>query len=470
MKHNIKLFTIAAVLFATASACKKNKFYDEDVIIDPNGASVNSVLNNATKAQINQLGVGVQSTIRNGVTSYYRESGSVGREIIYSASTDNRYFTEILGTQASQFNGTNDPAGIFNAYYNSYSSLRRRAEILMKSAQNSSSLSAQEKEATVGFCKSIQAYASIILLNMQGSGGIRETFSDLTSPGDLLKPGKFGTYTSGLVACKGMADQGLTALNNAGSVAFPFTMTSGWNGFSTVANFKKFNRAIAARIAMYQKDWNGMLGAVNASFFDLNESFQTGPVMTYSTAANDQTNGLFHAPNSNGAPYVIFDDFVINAEAGDTRVFGATAKVGLRTAARQSGAVSSAYEVRMYASNLSPISIIRNEELILMYAEAKINLGGAADLTDAVTALNKIRTTYGLANYAGAVTQVALIAELLKQRRYSLFFEGQRWFDALRYNIKASLPLQGAVGGNTFVVFDKMARPDAEVQWDIQNP
>lgn len=469
MKYNINKTILVLTLVTVLLSCKK-KFYDEDVIVDPNGASVNSILSNASRAQINQLGVAVISTIRNGVTSYYREAGAIGREVIYSASTDNRYFTEILGTQAAQFNGTNDPAGIFNGYYNSYSLLRRRAEVLMQSANNTGALSAQEKSATTGFAKTIQAYASLILLNMQGKNGIRETFSDLTSPGDLLKPGPFGTYTSGLTYCKQLVEDGLTALNAAGSTAFPFALTTGWAGFDDVANFKKFNRGIAARIAMYQKDWPGMLTTLSASFINPSGSLTNGPFMTFSTITNDQTNGLYHTPNANGAPFVIFDDYVTDAEAGDTRVFGATAKVGLRATPRQSGAVTSNYEVRMYANNTTPVSILRNEELLLMWAEAKVqtnDLTGSATSADAI--INKIRNAYGLANYSGAMTQSAMIDEVLKQRRYSLFFEGQRWFDALRYNKKATLPLQGTVGSNTFVVFDNMARLDAEVQWDKNN-
>src|SRR4028119_1816913 len=112
MKMRISyIFLLFAI--SSLSACKK-QFYDEEKVIDPNGASVESVLTNATKGQINQLAVGVQSTLRTGVTSYYRESGTIGREIIYSASTESRYYTELLGTTASQYNGTNDPAGIFN--------------------------------------------------------------------------------------------------------------------------------------------------------------------------------------------------------------------------------------------------------------------------------------------------------------------------------------------------------------------
>jgi starch-binding outer membrane protein, SusD/RagB family len=466
-KVYLSLF-IVSMLLVVSTGCKK-KFYDEDVVIDPNNSTAGAVLKNASRKDLSFLAVGMVNSIRNGLTSYYREAGTVGREIIFSASTDNRYFTELLGTAAAQFNGANDPAGIFNGYYLSYSSLRRRAEILLQSANNSTAYNAAEKKATEGYCKTLQAYAALILANLQGKNGIRETFTDLTAPGDLLKPGKFGTYESALIACKKLADDGLTALN-AGGTAFPFPLTSsmGWGGFNTVDDMKKVNRAIAARIAMYQKDWPGLTSALTASFLNLTGSLSAGPSMVFSTAANDQTNGLFHTPNATGAPYVVFNNVITDAEAGDTRV---ATKMGLRTAARTSGAFTSTHEVRMYANNTSPVSIIRNEELILMWAEVKIqtnDLTGTATSADA--AINRIRNAYGLPNYSGAITQAALIDELLKQRRYSLFFEGHYWFDMRRYNRLSQIQPQGNIGGNTFVVFEAMARPDAEVQWDKLNP
>ena len=87
-----------------------------------------------------------------------------------------------------------------------------------------------------------------------------------------------------------------------------------------------------------------------------------------------------------------------------------------------------------------------------------------------MSAINTIRTSYGLPVYSGAITAPALIDEILKQRRYSLFFEGHRWFDMRRYNRLNQIMPQGSIGGNNFVVFEAMSRPDAEVQWDIANP
>jgi starch-binding outer membrane protein, SusD/RagB family len=467
--NTFKKYIVPVFMLASIISCKK-QYFEVATELDPNNPPVALYLNNANTVQINQLGTGLQSVLRSAFQDFGRVTGSVGREVIYSASTDNRYFTELLGTNAAQYGGTsagaNDPAGIFNTYYNAYSQTRRRAEQFIIAANNTSAINVQQKSAIAGFAKTIQAYVTLNLANMQGKNGIRESFSDLLSPGDLLKPGKFGTYTSALIVCKKYVDDGLTALN-AGGTAFPFDLNSGFSSISTVSDFKKFNRAIAARIAMYQQDWPGMSTALSQSYLDLTGNLQSGPKFLFSTAPNDIINGLYHVPNSSGAPFVVFNEVIADGEAGDKRVFGATAKMAARTSPRNSGAFVSSHDVTMYGSNTTSASVIRNEELVLMYAEASAQTGA---YPAAKAALDLIRTTYGLPAYSGALTTTALIDEVLKQRRYSLFFEGHRWFDMRRYNKLALIQPQGTIGGNTFVVFQAMSRPDAEVQWDIANP
>jgi len=457
------------------TGCKKDIFKVDESTVDPNLVPVEVVLGNPTKAQIIQLSKGLESAMRNGYRDYLLANGAVGREVIYSAATEPRYYGEILGTQASQFGGANDPAGIFNGYYAAFSSTRRRAELLARTANNATSITAGEKKGVEGYARTIQAYITLNLLNMQGKNGIRESFTDLIEPGDLLKPSRFGTYASGLNVVKQYVDEGYTALNTAGA-AFPFTLSSGWSSasaglnFQTIDNFKKFNRAIAARIAMYQQDWNGVLTALNESFMDLSGSLSAGPKFVFSPAANDVANTMYRTVNNTNEPYVVFNQVITEAEAGDTRIFGPNAKVGARSAPRESGAFVSTHEVRMYSSNTSPAPIIKNEELILMYAEANAQLNTAASLNDAVEAIDKIRTSYGLLPYAGAITKDALIDEILNQRRYSLFWEGHRWFDMRRYNRLSQITPSGTIAGNNYVVFEAMARPDAEVQWDLRNP
>ena len=115
-----------------------------------------------------------------------------------------------------------------------------------------------------------------------------------------------------------------------------------------------------------------------------------------------------------------------------------------------------------WATNTTPIPFIRNEELILLKAEAHANLNQTAD---AVAAINVIRNAAGIGNYTGATTQQALINEILYQRRYSLWAEpwGHRWIDARRYNKLNEIPTSYDKG----TIFKQFPHPQSEVNWDI---
>lgn len=76
--------------------------------------------------------------------------------------------------------------------------------------------------------------------------------------------------------------------------------------------------------------------------------------------------------------------------------------------------------------------------MILIYAEVKAQTGISSD---AIIAINKIRTAAGLPVYSGTTDKNSLITEILKQRRYSLYGEGHRWIDLRRYNLLSQLPI-----------------------------
>lgn len=464
MKKSILRYSMVALLYFNSSC----SFFEVDNSVDPNNPSLESIAKNASRSQIDQLAVGLQSTVRSGIYEFYFTAGTVGREVIVSASTESRYFTELLGVDRSLYGGANDPNGLFNSYYTAFSSTRRRAEVLIHSAENTTQLNEAEKNGVKGFANTIKAYVVLNMLNMQGKNGVRESFSDLLSPGDMLKPGPFTNYESGLALAKQYVEEAKTQLANAGD-EFAFTLTSGYAGFDTPETFLAFNRAIAARIFMYQKDWPSLQQALNESFFDLNGDLTEGPVFTFSTGAGDLVNRLYQNKNTGNTPVVVFNEHIADAEANDARVFGDHAKVSPRNEPRISAGVPQAatHEVFMYESNNSPVSIIRNEELVLMYAELMIQTD---NFPEAIVALDVIRTAYDLEPLADAkpaliASKEGLITELLHQRRYSLFYEGHRWFDMKRYNRVAELPLQDA----RFGVFEQMARPDSEVQWDRTN-
>jgi len=96
---------------------------------------------------------------------------------------------------------------------------------------------------------------------------------------------------------------------------------------------------------------------------------------------------------------------------------------------------------------------MRNEELILLRAEANI---GKGNYTAAEPDINFIRQSAGLT----AVTLDAnnALDELLKQKRYSLFLEGFRWIDLRLYNKLNTLPIDRT--GD--VVHTEMPRPSTE--------
>ena len=99
--------------------------------------------------------------------------------------------------------------------------------------------------------------------------------------------------------------------------------------------------------------------------------------------------------------------------------------------------VTSNVRITAYASNTAPVPIIKNEELILLRAEANLNLGNRQAALDDI---NFVRVNSGGLAPLPAGFSGDLVGELLYNRRYSLFDEyGHRWVDLRRYNRLAEL-------------------------------
>ncbi len=261
-------------------------------------------------------------------------------------------------------------------------------------------------------------------LNLTYTNGIRV---NVTNPNNL---GPYVSYTAGLAAITSLLDSAQTAFTNA---TVSFTL-AGFAGFSDAPGLNQFNRALAARVDVYQKNWQTALNDLNTSFFSLNGSFNTGVYHEFGTGSGDQLNPVFIPQNQTGEVRLAHPSYEADIEAGDDRAGKAT----IRTSPASLSGLTSDWDLWVYTSSTAPIGIIRNEELILIYAEANIQLD---NLSAAVNAINIIRTGHGLPVYSGAVTASALITEMLFQKRYSLFFEGHRWIDLRRYNLLSTLPI-----------------------------
>jgi hypothetical protein len=90
---------------------------------------------------------------------------------------------------------------------------------------------------------------------------------------------------------------------------------------------------------------------------------------------------------------------------------------------------------KIYPAPDSSVAIIRNEELILLKAEA-LFFGQPTNVTAAFAALNLVRTASGgLAPRAETTDMTTFVDQLLYERRYSLLFEdGHRWIDLRRFS------------------------------------
>ena len=95
------------------------------------------------------------------------------------------------------------------------------------------------------------------------------------------------------------------------------------------------------------------------------------------------------------------------------------------------------------------IVLIRLADIMLLRAEALVAVGGSANITEALSLLNAIRTRAGLPAFNTEADAAAMYGDLesaiLHERSIELCFEGQRWFDLVRTGqaISTMQPLNG---------------------------
>ncbi len=400
---------------AFISACS----FDEQV--DPNRPSLAGVLTDASQNQLNNLVVGVESAMRNSLGIQTTGSGTMAREL-YLFDADPRNTQDLLG--ANGINLDNNSFYSTAPWAGRYVSIKN-ANILLQSVDNTTSVTDTQKAGYRGYAKTIIAFELIEVLKTYNRARV-----DVADPDNL---GPILEFDAALTAIRALLDEALTDLNNAGS-EFPFPL-AGFDGFDTPATFAQFNRATAAVAAVYDGDGSAALTALSNSYFDLGGDLNLGPQHVFSLDSGDFTNDLYKIPDNNGDQIIVHDSFIADAEPGDTRV---DEKTLIRANPTTQDGLSGAYQTALYASNISPIDMLRNEELILVYAEANIL---ANDLLEAEDAINVIRNSASLGNYAGALTAEALTTEMLNQRRYSLWCENHRMFDLRRYNLSNTLPI-----------------------------
>ena len=396
------------LLFITSCSIDEQTF--------PNSPQLDPILSGASEGDLNLLVTGIEASMRNGWAGYVTASGSIAREF-FIFDADPRNTSDVLGKgDAVLDNNTFYLTGPYSTRYR----VVKNANILLEAVDNSGGeITEAQRDGYRGFANTIKAFMFAQMLDYLGTNGVRVDVAEVENPGPFLGQEEGYDFILGLFD---------TALEQMDGGEFLFTLSDGFDGYRSPETFARVNRALAARTATRAGRYAAALELVDSSFFDLEASLSLGVQHVFSTTAGDLLNPLFRQAGQSGDQLVVNPRIIADIDSSDARI----SKFRLRAQEGGQDDLNGRYETALYPEALSPIDIIRNEELILIWAEANLQTG---DLDDAVTGLNTIRNAYGLGDLDDTVVddRDALIDDLIYQRTYSLWGEGHQMFDLRRY-------------------------------------
>lgn len=391
-----------------------------------NGLDLDKLEETPTPGLINEASTGLLIGNRagkaggNGLVSIL---GIVGRESYNFDPADPRYRTEML--EADSLDG-GSPAFGGNFWVGPYNNIRN-GHIVLHALEVVSGVPAPDKNAVSGFAKTIMALDFLTLINTRHDNGIPievdRGVNDELAP--IAPRAEVMTYILSLL------DEGYQELMES-SAAFPFPLHSGFAGFDTPATFMLFNRAVKARASIYSGDFQGAIDALEGSFLSMDPAdLDLGVYYVYSAGTGDVLNGL-SSPNLYAHPSIAAEAAMKGDGTLDDRVTRKLQDAPAKSAGSEMYMYTSDQQFTAYQSNTAPLPLIRNEELLLIRAEANIGLGNyPAALED----LNLVRTASGGLDPLADLDETNAIDALLYERRYSLLFEGgHRWIDVRRHN------------------------------------
>ena len=442
-------FTLA---LAALAACS------EPTVTNLNNPTEEQLASITDRGQLQSLASGLLDADRTDQGNYVFFPEMIARDILRLDGSDPRYIQGLLGApnevSPSGFLG----AGVWNFAYATV----RGANLFIDAVTRSGNiapraLTDQEKAAARGFAQIMKAHQYLRLIELRDDNGI-----PISLGGDALAP--IRCKPAVYAAISALLDSASTELTTAGNTPVPFTMPAGWAAFSVADGPGKTDllglaQAFKAKVEMYRgfiplntagpggapvaANLNAALAALDQSFYNpvaTRAALDVGVYHTYSTGAGETTNPFA----DRSVMYVNMRVISEGAETGDLRVqakVDTSSSIPLKTLQ----GVSSRYLMKQSSLPTDPIAVLRNEELVLVRAEILWGLGRDAEAVDMI---NIVRTAAGLPakTLASFPTHGDLLRGILKEKRYSLLFEGaSRLVDFRMFNILSEL---GVEAGN----------------------
>lgn len=375
--------------------------------------------------------------------TYIVFSETLARDAYRTDQSEPRYVNEFL-------NGTPDPGAFSgNGAFTGFTRGIRAAHTILALLPSAppAELTEQQKTATRGFVQTLKAIDVYRILETRDSLGVA---IDVDRPlGAELAPivckPKVLAYISALL------DSGLTDLQAGGST-FPFKLPPGFNGFTNPSTtFAQFNRGLKGKVELYRAldhaaptgatGFTNALNALNSSFINTTTAsaagLGTGVYFTYSISTGDVTNPL------------VDGNLHLNPQVGDSLQAGDLRGSKIVTLAAPGVIQGLTYRANFASSIVQPIALLKNEELILLRAQAKVGLG---DLAGATQDVNFVRGVWGLAGVPTFATATEAIDRILWEKRYSLLFESaHRLVDLRAYGRLSNTYFKKELAGDVFV-------------------
>ncbi|NUQ19987.1 MAG: hypothetical protein HOQ09_03405 [Gemmatimonadaceae bacterium] len=422
--------TIALAAGVAVAACKDNP------TAAPIDAPTVTAIKTLTPTTLQQLATGVtaQDRASYATTAVLTLTEILARDVYRIDASEPRYVNETLGGQADP--GSFAGGGGFAGFYTATRAAQNAIDALKTAS--SAYFSPTDVKISTGFFRTMKALDFYRVIELRDTVGIPlQTANPMELTPIYCKPHVLN-YIAALLD-SGYAD--LTSVTKADTL--PFKLPGGFSSYglnyNVDSNLVLFNRGLKGKVDFYRaidrtspqpsllptaiSELTAALGgkgpgAVTGADLQKGIYYRFDPVV-------DQISNLRSDAKIAANPHIA--DSIPTSDARRSKLVA-------RSPLQGQGLSSSwtfSFSVPSGTNQVLPIALLKNEELVLLRAQAEIEAGQFAN---ALADINAVHLTYNSTPVAPAATVDAYRAAVLYEKRFSLLFEGpQRLVDLRAY-------------------------------------